>query len=113
MTFLVGQEKLKINITQSIQLMDEEKLICMRIEISFPHFEEQAPKILQQETLKGIKLNANLVSTKELELDLKLLNLDVEELIFMKDEDGEGALATKYEGPKKRSNTFPMSLAGL
>ena len=53
------------------------------------------------------------MSTKELELELKLLNLDVEELILMKDKDGEGALATKYEGPKQRSSTFRMSLAGL
>ena len=43
MTLLVGQEKVKINLTQSIQLMDEEKLICMRIKSSFPHFEEKAP----------------------------------------------------------------------
>ena len=53
------------------------------------------------------------MSTKELELELKLLNLDVEELILMKDKDGEGALATKDEGPKQRSSTFRMSLAGL
>ena len=31
----------------------------------------------------------------------------------MKDEDGEGTLAIKDEGPKQRSSTFPMSLAGL
>ena len=31
----------------------------------------------------------------------------------MKDDDGEGALATKDEYQKKRSSTFPMSLAGL
>ena len=53
------------------------------------------------------------MSTKELELELKLLNLDVEELILMKDEDGEAALATKDEGPKQRSSIFPLSLAGL
>ena len=87
MTFLVGQEKLKINLTQSIQLTDEEKMICMQIESSFPHFEEQAPKILQEETLEGIELNTNSLSTKELELALKLLNLDMKELIFMKDKD--------------------------
>ena len=31
----------------------------------------------------------------------------------MKDEDGEGTLATKEEGPKQRFSTFPMSLARL
>ena len=31
----------------------------------------------------------------------------------MKDEDGEGALATKDEGTKQRPSTFPMSLAKL
>ena len=53
------------------------------------------------------------MSTKQLELALKLLNLDVEELILMKDEDRERELATKDEGPKQRSSTFPMSLVGL
>ena len=31
----------------------------------------------------------------------------------MKDEDGEGTLATKDEGLKQSSSTFPMSLAIL
>ena len=53
------------------------------------------------------------MSIKELELELKLLNLDVEELIFMKDENGEGALTTKEEWLKPGASTFPMSLAGL
>ena len=44
---------------------------------------------------------------------LKFLNLDVEEIILMKDKDGEGALATKDEGLKQRFSTFPMSLARL
>ena len=35
------------------------------------------------------------MSTKELELELKLLNLDLEELNFMKDENGERVLARK------------------
>ena len=85
----------------------------MMIEKSLQHFKGQAPDFLKEETLEGIKLNTNSISTKELELRLKLLNLDVEELIFMKDKDGEGALATKDEGPKQRSSTFPMSLVGL
>ena len=53
------------------------------------------------------------MSTKELELELKLLNLDVEELNLMKDDNGEEVLATKDEGLKQRSSTFPMSLARL
>ena len=110
---MVSQEKVKINITQSIQLTNEEKLICMRIESSFPHFEKQAPDILQEETLEGIELNTNSVSTKFLGLDLKLLNLDVEKVIFRTDEDEKAAVATKDEWPKQEASTFPMSLDGL
>ena len=59
MTLLVGKEKVKFNLHQSIQFMDEENMTCMRIECSFLHFEEQAPKILQEETLAGYKFEAN------------------------------------------------------
>ena len=104
---------MKFNLHQSIQLTDKEKNCCMRIESSLQHFKGKAPDFLQEETLKEIELNTNSVSTKVLELELKLLNLDMEEFILMKDEDGEGALATKKEGPKQGSSTFPMSQAGL
>ena len=38
MTLLVGKEKVKFNLHQSIQLTDEEKNFCMRIEGSLQHF---------------------------------------------------------------------------
>ena len=113
MTLLVGKEKVKFNLHQSIKLTDEEKNCCMPIKSSLQHFKGQATDFLQEETLEGIELNTNSMSTKELDLDLKLLNLDVEELILMKDEDKEGELAIKDESPKQRSRTSPMSLVGL
>ena len=51
MTLLVGKEKLKFNLHQDIQLTDEEKKCCMRIESSLLPFDELAPTILQEETL--------------------------------------------------------------
>ena len=111
MTLLVGKEKVKFMLNR--QLTDEEKMKCRWIESSLLHLEKQAPDFLQEETLKGIHLNTNSVSTTELELELKLLNIDVEKLILMKDDNGERALATKDEGLKQRSSTFPMSLARL
>ena len=89
-TLLVGKEKVKFTIHQSLQLTDKEKNCFMWIESSLQHFKGQAPDFLQEENLERIELNTNSVSTKELELEHKLLNLDVEELILMKDEDGEG-----------------------
>ena len=113
MTLLVDKEKVKFNLYQSIQLTDEERNICMRIERSLLHLKEQAPDILQEESLEGIELNTNFVSTKELELELKLHNLDVEELILMKDKDEEEAVARKDKGLKQRASTFPISLTRL
>ena len=113
MTLLVGKEKVKFNLHQSIQLTDEEKNCCMQIESSLQHFRGQALDFLQEETIEGIELNTNSVSTKELELELKLQNPDVDEVIFRTYEDGEGTLATKDEGPKQRSSSFPISLVGL
>ena len=40
MTLLVGKEKVKFNLHRSIQLMDEEKMTCMRINSSFLHLAE-------------------------------------------------------------------------
>ena len=113
MNLLVGEEKVKFNLHQSKQLTDEERNSCMRIESSLQHFEKQATDVLQEETLEGIELNRNSVSIKELGLELKLLNLDVDEVIFRTDEDEEVAVAIKDEWPKKGTRTFPMSLAGL
>ena len=87
MTLLVGQEKVKINLTQSIQLTDEEKLICMLIESSFPHFEEQALEILQEDTLEGIKWKTYSVPTVELAFEHQFIILKVENLISTTDED--------------------------
>ena len=86
MTFLVGKKKVKFNLHQSIQLTDEEKNCCMWIKSSLLHFKGQAPDFFQEETLEGIELKTNSVSTKELELELKLLNLDANEVIFRTDE---------------------------
>ena len=94
-------------------MTDEERDSYRRIESSLLHLKEQAPDILQEETLEGIELNTNSFPIEELELELKLHNLDVEELILMKDEDEEEAMATKDERPKQSSQTSPMSLAGL
>ena len=113
MTLLVGKEKVKFNLHQSIQLTDKEKNCCMRIESLLQHFKGQAPDFLKEETLEGIELNTNFVSTKELELELKLLNLDVEELILMKDEDEEEALATKDEGSIISPTQYHSSSTGL
>ena len=113
MTLLVDKEKVEFNLHQSIQLTYEERNSCKRIESLLLHLKEQAPDILQEETLEGNELNTNSVSTKELELELKLHNLDMEEFILMKDEDEEEEVATKDERPKQSSRTSPMSLAGL
>ena len=68
MTLLVGKKKVKFNLHHSIQLTDEEKNCCMQIKTSLQHFKGKAPDFLQEETLEGIELKTNFVSTKELEL---------------------------------------------
>ena len=59
MTLLVGKERVKFNLNQSIHLTDEEKMKCMRIKSSLLHFEKQAPRILQGVNLEGSKININ------------------------------------------------------
>ena len=98
MTLIVGKEKLKFNLHQSIQLMDEEKMTCMRIESSLPPFEEQAPKILKEKTLEEYELKTNSFPTKELDFEFTSPITEVEDLILTSDEDEEGALATMDEG---------------
>ena len=88
-------------------------MTCMRIESSFLHFEEQAPKILQEATLEGYKFEANSLPTKELTFEITSPIPEVEEVILTSFEDDEGVLATMDEGLKRRSRTSPMSLAGL
>ena len=88
-------------------------MTCMRIESSFLHFEEQEPKILQEDTLKGYELKTNSFPIKELEFEPTLTITEVEKLILTSDEDEEGSLATTDEGPKQSSRTSTMSLDGL
>ena len=103
MTLLVGKEKVKFNLHQSIQLTDEEKMTCMQIESSFLHLEEHAPKILQVETLEGYKFEANSFPSKELAFELLTLIPEVEGVVLIIYEDEEGVLAMMDEGPKRRS----------
>ena len=84
-----------------MQLTDEEKIMCMRIESSFLHSKEQAPKILQEDTLEGYKFEATSFPTKELAFKRTLSIMEVEELILTRYEDEEGELATIDEGPKQ------------
>ena len=88
-------------------------MTCMWIKSSFLHLEEQATKILQEETLEGYKIEANSFPTKELAFELLTLILEVEEVILTIDEDEEGVLAKMDEEPKRRSRTSPTSLARL
>ena len=46
MTLLVCEEKEKFNLHQSIQLIDEEMRVCMKIESSFSPIREHAPMFL-------------------------------------------------------------------
>ena len=85
----------------------------MRIESSFPYFGDQAPEILQEDTLEGIKWKTNFVPIAKLEFELQFIILKVENLISTTDGDDGEVLAKKDGGPKHKSSTFPMSLAGL
>ena len=98
MTLLVGDENLKFNLHQNIQLNDEEKKCSMQIESSLLPFDELAPTILQEETLKGYKLKINFFPTKELDFELTSHSTKVDELILTSDEVEEGALAMMDEG---------------
>ena len=51
MALLVGKEKVKFNLHQSIQLTNEEKNCCMQIKRSLLYSKEQAPYILQEKNL--------------------------------------------------------------
>ena len=88
---------MKFNLNQSIQFTDEEKMKCMRIESSLLHSKKQAPRILQEDTLEGFKVNTNSFPIEELGLEPILTIPEMEELILMKNEDGEAAMATKDE----------------
>ena len=113
MTLLVGEEKVKFNLHQSIQLTNEEKNFCMRIENSLLPFDELEPTLLQEDTLERYKFEANSFSTKELAFELLSPIMELDEFILTYDEDEDGVLAMTGEGPKRRSRTSPMSLARL
>ena len=113
MTLLVGKKRVKFNLHQNIQLTDEEKMTCMRIESSFLPFEEKAPKILQGDTIEGYKFEANSFPTKELAFELLSPIPGVEEVILKSDEDKKGVLVTMDEEPKQSSLTSLISLARL
>ena len=67
-------------------------MTCMQIESSFLHFEEQAPKILQEATLEGYKFEANSFPTKELTFEITSPIPEVEEVILTSFEDEEGVV---------------------
>ena len=104
---------MKFYLHRRTPLMDEEKRAFKKKESSFPIIKEQAPKILQEETLEGYKLEANSFPTKELAFELTTLVPEVEEVILASNEDEEGVLASMDEGPKQRSQTSLISLVGL
>ena len=55
MTLLVGEKKMKLDLHQRTPLSDEERRALKKLESSFLLIKEQAPKILQEETLEGYK----------------------------------------------------------
>ena len=113
MTLLVGEEKMKFNLHLSNPLSDEERRVCMKIERSLLLNKEDAPKILQEDTLEGYKFEANSFPTEELAFELTLPIPEVEEVILTSNEDEDGLLVTMDEGPKRRCRTSLTSLARL
>ena len=113
MTLLFGKEKMKFDLHQSIPLMDEERIACMKIESSFSTIKEDAPMIFQEDTLEGYKFEADSFPTKELTFELTSPITEVEELILASDVDEEGVLAMMDERPKRSSQTSTISLARL
>ena len=82
MTLLVGKIKVKFNLIQSIQLTVEERSSCRWIESSLQHFEKQAPRILQGDTVEGSKINTNSFPIEEWGLEPLLTIPEMEELIL-------------------------------
>ena len=104
---------MKFDLHQRKPLTVDEMRAFKKLKSSFPLIEEQAPKILQADTLEGYKFETNSFPTKELAFELTLTIPEVEEVILTSDEDEEGVLVTMVKGSKRRSRTFPKSLAGL
>ena len=86
MTFLIGKEKMKFDLHQSIPLTDEERIMCMKIKSSLLPIEEHAPMFLQEDTLQGLEFMANSLSTKELASELTSHNTEMEKLILASNE---------------------------
>ena len=107
------RRKFKFDLHQSKPLTDEEKRVYKKLESSFPLIEEQAPRILQEDTLEGHKFEVNSLPTKELPFELTSPISEVEEVILTSDEDEERVLIAMDEGPKQTFKTFLMSLVGL
>ena len=103
MTLLVGEEKMMFDLHQRTPLMDEEMRAFKKLESSFPLIEDQAPKILQEDTREGYKFEANSFPTKKFAFEITSPILEVEEVLLTSDEDEEGVLASIDEGPKRRS----------
>ena len=94
MTLLVGDEKMKLDLHQSKPLTDEERRAFMKVKSSFSLIEEQAPKILQDDTLEGYKFEVNSFPTKEFAFELTSPISKVGKFILTSNEDEEGVLAT-------------------
>ena len=104
---------MKFDLHQSIPLTDKERRACMKIESTFSLMKEQAPTILQVDTLERYKFEANSFPTKELAFEITSHNTKVEKLNLASNEDEEGVLTTMDGRPKRRSQTSPISLARL
>ena len=63
---------MKFNLNPSIQLTDEKNMACRRIDSSLLYFEEQAPIILQGDTLEGYKLYTNSFPIAELDFEYSI-----------------------------------------
>ena len=92
---------MKFDLHQRKPLMYDERRACKRLESSFPLIDEQAPKILQENTLEGYKFEANSFPTKELAFEPTWIIPEVEKFILASDEDDEGVLVAMGEGLKQ------------
>ena len=82
MTLLVGKEKVKFDLHQNMPLSDNERHMYKRIESLRPPFVEHAPILFQENTLERFGLEANSLSTKELDFELLLLIMKAEKFIL-------------------------------
>ena len=70
LTLLVSEEKMKFDLHQRKPLTDEKMRACMKIESSFSLIKEDAPMILQEDTLEGLNLRLTLSPPKSWHLSL-------------------------------------------